>query len=279
VSELNYIQACVLGLVQGLTEFLPVSSSGHLVLSQKALGLPSHSPEMLLFDVVSHIGTVLAVFLVFRKSFGEYLLRLVRECSPSYEGKRTAVLFTGYALAACVPTAAIGLGFKDHFESAFESLTAIGVGLLLTGTLLFVVGLAPRPTRGLRRIGWLRAVLIGVAQGCAIFPGVSRSGATICSALLLGVKKRWSAEFSFFIAVPPIIGAGLIKLKETCDLPPDQLNVVPWGPTILGAGVAFVSGFVALKLLIGLVIREKIHHFSYYCWTLGTTVLALAILG
>lgn len=273
MTELTYLQALVLGLVQGLTEFLPVSSSGHLAITQKLFGLPGSSPELLLFDVMSHVGTVLAVAIVFAGTFKAFAVRLVAESSRAFNGKRTAWLVALLGVVACVPTAAIGLGFKDQFEASFESMTAIGVGLLVSGTLLFTVGRLPRPRRGWRRIGWWRAATVGIAQGAAILPGISRSGSTICIAMMLGIKRKWAAEFSFLIVVPPILGATLIKLRDTLELPADQLGVISWGPIVLGALAAFVSGVIALRLLLTLVIRDKLHHFCWYCWLLAAVVL------
>ncbi len=279
MADLTYFQAAVLGFVQGVTEFLPVSSSGHLVITQEMLGLPGDSPAMLLFDVVAHFGTLLAVFVVFSGTFLRFARRLAAELRPGFAGRRTAVMVACLGMIACVPTAVIGLAFKDEFESAFDSMGSTGFGLLVTGALLFAVGRLPRPRRGWRRIGWWRAGLVGLAQGCAILPGISRSGSTICTAMMLGIKRRWAAEFSFLIAVPPIVGAGLIKLKDTFDLPAEQLGTIIWGPTLAGATVSFVSGAIALRVLMGLVVRDKIQYFAYYCWPLGVTVLLWSFLA
>ncbi len=279
MTELDFLNACVLGLVQGLTEFQPVSSSGHLVLTQKALSLESHSPTLLLFDITTHVATLIAVAVVFRASIFQYTQRLIRELSPSFTGKRTACTVATLAAVACIPTAAIGFTFRGAFERAFDSMPANAIGLLVTGSFLHCIGRLPRPRRGWRRFGWWRAVAIGVAQGCAILPGVSRSGSTICTGILLGIKRRWAAEFSFLIAVPPIVGAGLIQWRETLELPAEQLDRIPWGPIIVGSVVAFLSGAYALRILLRLVVRDKLHHFSYYCWTLGLAVLAITLLG
>ncbi len=277
MAELGFLNACLLGLVQGLTEFLPVSSSGHLVLTQKLLNLESHSPELLLFDISTHVATVIAVAVVFRVTLLRYVSRLARELRPSFAGRRTACMIAGLAIVACIPTAIIGFTFRGTFERAFDSLPANAIGLLVTGTLLYSIGRLPRPRRGWRRFGWWRAAIIGVAQGCAILPGVSRSGSTICIGIFLGIKRRWVAEFSFLIAMPPILGAGLIQWRETLELPTEQLQAIPWGPIIAGSVVAFLSGAYALRILLRLVVRDKLHHFSYYCWALGLVVLTKAV--
>jgi len=276
VTGLSYVQGLWLGVLQGLTEFLPVSSSGHLVILQQAFGLKGDAPEMLLFDIMTHMGTLLAVLVVFGGTFGKFLGALVTEGRLGYRGRHTSWWVLVLAVVACVPTAAIGLGFEDRFTRAFNSLYATGVGLLLTGTLLFVSGRFPRPRRGWRRIGWWRAALVGVAQGAAILPGLSRSGSTIATAMMLGMKRRWAAQFSFLIVIPPILGASLIQLRETFDLPPVVLEAMPWGPIMLGSAVSFVVGVGALRILLRVVIRDKLRYFSLYCWPLGIAILIWA---
>ena len=275
MNDLTYVQALILGIVQGLTEFLPVSSSGHLAVSQRLMNLDADSHAMLLFDVASHLGTLLAVVAVFAGTFRLYLRRLWSESRRSFTGRRMAWRIAGLGLCASIPTALIGLLFKDTLEAAFGKPVWIGVALLVTGTLLHAVGRIPRPRRGWRRFGPGRAVLVGLAQGAAILPGISRSGATICTAMLIGLRRRWAAEFSFFIAVPAILGAALLKAKDTLDLPADQIAAIPKGPILLGAAAALVSGYLALRLLLTAVHRAKLQYFCYYCWLAGVVVLVL----
>ncbi|MCP4246158.1 MAG: undecaprenyl-diphosphate phosphatase [bacterium] len=273
MNDLDTIQALVLGIIQGLTEFLPVSSSGHLAIAQRLMHLEADSHSMLLFDVASHLGTLAAVVWVFAGTFRRYLRRLLAERGPDYAGRRIAWRLAGLGVAASIPTALIGLYFKDPFEAAFAKPTWIGVGLLTTGTLLFVTGRLPRPRRGWRQFGVMRALLVGVVQGAAILPGISRSGSTICAAMACGLRRRWAAEFSFFIAVPAICGAALIKLEDTLELSSAELAAVPTVPIAVGALVALVSGVFALRLLLSSVRRGRLQHFCYYCWLLGAIVL------
>lgn len=275
MNELDYLQALILGVVQGLTEFLPISSSGHLAVAQRLMDLNPASHAMLLFDVGSHLGTLLAVIYVFAGTFRRYVQRLFAESRSSFVGRRIAWPIAGLGVCASVPTALIGLVFKDPLEAAFDKPIWIGVGLLLTGTLLFVTGKIPRPRRGWRRFGVGRALLVGIAQGAAIMPGVSRSGSTICVAMLAGFRRRWAAQFSFFIAAPAICGAALIKANDSFGLPPAELAAIPKGPILLGAVAALLSGYVALRLLLAAVHRAKLQHFCYYCWLLGVTVIVL----
>ncbi|MFQ5413403.1 MAG: undecaprenyl-diphosphate phosphatase [Phycisphaerae bacterium] len=273
MDALGYGDALLLGLVQGLTEFLPVSSSGHLALTQTWLGLESGSDTLLLFDVVAHFGTVLAIMVVLGRSGMVFLRRLWAERAAAWRGHRHACHVMVLCLAATVPTAAIGLGFKDKLESAYDDPGIIGLCLLLTGSLLALMAVVPRPRRGWKQFGVWRAALIGVAQGLAILPGISRSGATICAALGLGLRRRWAAEFSFLIAMPAICGAVALKIKDTLDLPAAALADTPWGPILAGSVVSFATGVVALRLLLAAVRSANLHFFAIYCWLLGALVL------
>ena len=279
MTELSYASAIVLGLIQGLTEFLPVSSSGHLVIAQRLLGLDSGAPALLLFDVVTHLGTLLAVTIVFAGTFGKFVARLAAESSSGYSGRRCAWTVALLGLVACIATAAIGLGFKEPLERSFSSIVGTGVGLLITGTLLFLSGRVARPRRGWRRIVWWRAFLVGVSQGIAIVPGISRSGSTICAAIFLGIKRRWAAQFSFLILVPAILGAGAIKMGDTFALPPEALSAMPWGAIVVGAAASLASGVVALRVLLALVVTDRLQHFCYYCWGLGAIVVVWGVVG
>ena len=272
MSKLDYARAALLGIIQGLTEFLPVSSSGHLAIAQRWLACDPGGPPMLLFDVLVHVGTLAAVGWVFAGSFHRFLRRLTRESSRSWPHRRHAWRIVFLAVAATIPTAAIGLLFKREFEAAFDRPRSIGLGLLITAVLLAITAWLPRQGRGWKAFyGW-QAVLVGVAQASAILPGISRSGATICVATFCGLHRRWAAEFSFLIAIPPILGGAALKLNDAFQLPPAQLADLPWGPIIGGAFVALVTGIFALKLLLSVVRRAKLHYFALYCGLLGLLI-------
>ncbi len=286
---MSYLQAIVLGVIQGLTEFLPVSSSGHLALVQHWMDLDAESSSMLLFDVATHLGTLLAVVVVFFSTFVLFFRRLIVELrsepQPNPERQRPwlvrnaawRVLLLG--VVASIPTGVLGLGFKDHFKAAFGNPIAIGVALLITGGLLFVSGRVPRPRKTWRQFGILGALAVGFAQGLAITPGISRSGATICTGLLCGLKRRWSAEFSFLIAFPAICAAAASEIKDVLELPSDQLADIPTGPILVGSLVAAVVGYAALRMLLAAVRRAKLIYFSYYVWVIGALVIVLGLTG
>ncbi len=264
---ISSLQAAILGLVQGLTEFLPVSSSGHLVLLQKLMGFCE--PE-LLFDVSVHVGTLFAVIVVFRADLYAMLRGLWATDQEARQGRRLLLL----VIAGSIPTGIIGLTFKDTFESLFCSSTTVGVALLITGLILMATRFAPLATRGLAKTGWGRAVLIGVAQGLAITPGISRSGATIAAGLLLGLERELAARFSFVLSIPAILGALALQIKDM-----EAPTQTTWAPLIVGAVVAAITGYIALKLLLKLVKGGRLHWFAYYCWALGIAALAWSYWG
>ncbi len=276
MTGLDYFNAALLGAIQGLAEFLPISSSGHLALTQRMMGLDPAGGEMLLFDVLAHLGTLIAVLIVFWRSATRFARRLTRELGGHVTGRRNACRVALLGIVATIPTGAIGLGFKDKFEAAFDNPTTIGVCLLITGVLLAVLVKAQRGRRGWKDYRWWEAALVGIAQGMAILPGISRSGATICMASYCGWRRRWAAEFSFLIAVPAIAGGTLLKITDTLDLPSEVLQSVAWGPILFGSAISLVIGIFALKILLDAVRRAKLHYFAAYCWLVGLMVLTMA---
>ncbi len=273
MSELDYFNAVLLGFIQGLTEFLPISSSAHLALTQRWMGLSPNSPTMLLFDVIVHFATLIAVGYVFARPMMKFLNRLKRESSSSWSGKRFAWPVAWCVILASIPTAIIGLTFKQPLEQSFDDPVWIGIGLLITGVLLMLWRIVGTGTRGWRSFRWWQAIFVGIAQGCAISPGISRSGATICMASYCGLRHRWAAQFSFLIAMPAIVGGVMIKLRDTFALSSDVLSDIAWGPVILGSVVSLVVGVIALRILLQMIRRAKLHYFSFYCWIVGLYIV------
>ncbi|MEK7711124.1 MAG: undecaprenyl-diphosphate phosphatase [Planctomycetota bacterium] len=274
MSELTYLEALVLGVIQGLTEFLPVSSSAHLAFTQRWMGLQADSPSMFMFDGLSHVGTLVSVAVVFRESIGRFAVQFIRECSAHWTGRRNAWRIALLGMVASVPTAVIGLGFKEQLEADFGRPRWIGAELIFTGFLLATMVFLPRGRRGLKKFVWWQAALIGAAQGAAIVPGISRSGATICTASFFGLRRRWAAEFSFFIAFPAILGATAIQFKDLLAQGGAAMGQLPWGPIVMGSLVSLLIGILSLELLVQAVMRAKLHYFAVYCWLLGGLVLA-----
>ncbi|MCB0421884.1 MAG: undecaprenyl-diphosphate phosphatase [Bdellovibrionales bacterium] len=270
---MDLLQSLILGVIQGLTEFLPVSSSGHLVVFQKWLGVEQHS---LAFDVAAHLGTLMAVITVYRKS-----LVAVLRGSASYLKTRKltpAVWLFVVTFVGSLPTAFIGLAFKEQFESLFSNLTAVSIFLCITGVVLFFsdryqvesehsARVDLNDLKDTKMISLTKALLIGVAQGLAIAPGVSRSGSTIAVALFLGVKRQAAAQFSFALSVPAVLGAALLQLKDISEFSNEVL-------LSLGVGfvVSYMAGLAGLLGLLFLVQKGRLRYFSFYLWIFGGAV-------
>ncbi len=276
MSELDYLSAVLLGVIQGLTEFLPISSSGHLALIQRWRGLDPTSTTMLLFDVFAHLGTLVAIAIVFAGQIKPFVRRLVLESSQSWSRRRYAWRIAMLGAVATVSTVAIALPFQETFESAFDKPRWIGVCLIVTGCLLAALAYVPRGRRGWGKFSFLRAFLVGISQAVAILPGISRSGATICVATYCGLRRRWAAQLSFLIAAPAIAGAAAVKILDARNLPSDHLAAVENGPILVGSVVSLIVGVIALRLLLAAVNRAKLHYFAPYCWIVGVGVLVWA---
>ena len=264
------IQAIILGLIQGITEFLPVSSSGHLEIGKHLYGLDMTGSESLTFDVVVHAGTALSTVVVFRKDIGRIIAGLL-EFRWNDE-----TWFASYILISMIPTAIIGLAFEDQITALFEGqLLLVGAMLVLTGILLFLADRAKETTKS---VFALDAFVIGLAQAIAILPGVSRSGATISTSVLLGVDRHKAARFSFLMVLPIILGKTLLDTK---DIIAGQAAGVEVDVTtlLLGLAAAFISGVLACNWMITLVRRAKLKYFSYYCFSIAAIVLLSQFFG
>ena len=246
----------ILGIIQGLTEFLPVSSSGHLVIFQSLFDLP-HS---IAFDVIVHLATGLAVIVYFWKNILEL-----------FTTKRKMLW---YLMVGTVFTGILGLTFKDFFESLFSSVFAVGWFLILTGLIIVLAEWIGKGRRKLEEMNIWDAVLIGLAQGCAIAPGLSRSGTTISASLGRNFDRTSAARFSFLLSIPAILGAGLVQSKAIIKA--GTIGIGIW-PLILGFAAAFVSGLIAIKIFMNIIQRTSIRGFAYYCFIVGILVLILSV--
>jgi len=275
-SSLNVFSAAILGAIQGLTEFLPVSSSGHLVLFENLFGFNPEKPEMLLFDLATHVGTVAAIFIVFRKSIAAFLRNLMASGKYGTSAidiykKSPSVHILVLAIFATVVTGVLGLLFKEYFASARGSLAIVASMWVITGTLLLITDWRKKTRLGLRQFAIWQAIVVGLAQAAAIMPGISRSGATICAAILIGLHRRWAVEFSFLIAIPAILGAAVIQLvKYFAEINSGSL---PLSSVVTGSVVAALVGILALKLLIKTSRTANLRFFAFYCYILAGFVL------
>jgi undecaprenyl-diphosphatase len=268
-------QAVILGIVQGLTEFLPVSSSGHLVLGQIFFGMTESS---LAFNISVHMGTLGAVVAVYFADIRSMLVSVV-SCLSDIVKKQSVHLESDahlrlalLILAGSVPTALIGLGLKQFEEILFTSSRLVGGMLLVTGTILWISRGFYRTEKTGKPLDFKRALMIGISQGLAVIPGISRAGTTIACGMFSGLDRQTAARFSFLLSIPAILGAEFISILESLDQGM-QLDAA----VIYGTLVAFVSGLIALKLLIKLVHAGKFHLFAPYCWLIGILVLLSTI--
>jgi undecaprenyl-diphosphatase len=263
---MNWWESILLGLLQGLTEFLPVSSSGHLVLGQHVLGLEAGS-DGVLFEVMLHFGTVMSIAWVYRQRLGllaaDILGALVKPATwvGAYR-ERPNVRLGAHVLLTMIPTGLVYVLFGDAIEGAFGSPRLAAGMLLVTGTLLL---LTMWSNKGSRPVGPLNALLIGLAQAAAMIPGISRSGATICTALYQKIQPEEAADFSFLMLLPVVIGATALKLGEAASV----MNTAAWEIMLPGVLAAFLSGILAIRLVIAFVRQGRFHLFAAYCFVVG----------
>ena len=251
-------EAAVLGFVQGATEFLPVSSSGHLVITQSVLG---SATQGMLFEVAVHVATLLSILLVYRA-------RIVGLASGVLKGDREALAYVGLIVTATIPIVIAGRLAQDRIEALFDNPMVSGVGLLVTGVVLWSSrgGIA----RGAReRPALTAAVLIGLAQVCAVVPGISRSGMTVVAALWLGVYAEEAAAFSFLMAIPAIAGAAVLQIPNL-----GSASALGITPLLVGSAVAAATGVLAIRTFVAMLDKRSFHLFAPYCWLVGGAFLS-----
>ncbi|WP_424961585.1 undecaprenyl-diphosphate phosphatase [Ekhidna sp.] len=254
---MSWIEALILGIIQGLTEFLPVSSSGHLEIGSVLLN--AQSSDNLLFAVTVHLATALATIAVFKNDIVELLRDIFKfEWNDSTQ-------FAAKIILSMIPVFVVAVFFKDQIEALFiGNLLLVGSMLLITGGLLLF---AHYKNDGTRSVGFVGAIIIGIAQAFAVLPGISRSGSTIATALILGVERSKAARFSFLMVLIPILGASLLEIMDyTENTAAHSINA---SSLIIGFLAAFISGFIACKWMIKIVKRGKLTYFAIYCFIVG----------
>ena len=268
---MDIIQAIIIGLIQGLTEFLPVSSSAHLIFAQQALGVAEVG---LAFDVLLHVGTLVAVIVYFFNDIVNmikgFLLSLVDLKNGNFMGELKKDPYKKLAwltILATIPIGIVGVLFNDIVESMFMGLTVPAFLLLITGCLLYVSQRMNTGRIDVRNITLKEALIMGCGQALAILPGLSRSGTTIAAGLFAGLDKEFAAKFSFILSIPAILGAAVFQLK---DLSGGSVEI---GACIAGFIVAAISGYLAISFLLKIVREKSLDIFAYYCWIVGIIVL------
>jgi undecaprenyl-diphosphatase len=267
-------QAVILGLVQGLTEFLPVSSSGHLVFVPKLFGFTNPGVA---FDVLLHFATLVALLVYFWKDlidltlgFLSALISSIRTFSLNSFFINDSAKTSLFIIVASIPTAIIGFWGEPIFEKLFDSISAVGLFLLLTGLILYLSEIVPKRNKNCPQMLWYDAVLIGIGQGLAIAPGLSRSGTTIGAAFFCGLERKFAARFSFLLAIPAIFGATLFKIPDIFSMV--AVNNFFW-PYFWGFITAFVSGYLAIKYFLALIQKISLKSFAYYCFIVGLLIM------
>ena len=267
---MEWFQAIILGLVQGLTECLPVSSSGHLAIGREILGVEASGD--LVFEVAVHAATVLATIVVFRKQILDLLKGLFKF---RYNDETDYVC---KILVSMIPVFVVGMFFKDFVEGLFSSLLVVGIALVVTSALLFFSDRKPVAVSGKEErngISFWQALLVGLGQALAVIPGLSRSGTTISTGLLCGVKRENVAQFSFLMVLIPILGEAFLDLVGG-DMSASSIGALPLA---LGFVSAFVSGLFACKVMIALVKKAKLKWFALYCVLVGLSVILYTVLS
>lgn len=290
---MNFFEAVFLGIIQGLTEFLPVSSSGHLAIFKELLGVKTPTgASAITFDILLHIGTLIAVVLAFHKDIKKMITEFAFMMRDIFLNAKTFITnkirneeepyikiisgsyrkFVLMVIVATIPTGIIGLLLKDVVETAASNLIIIGIALFITAVLLLIADISENLRKTPKNIPLWQTAIVGVVQGIATIPGISRSGATIASSLFLGFDKKFAMKFSFIMSIPAIIGALILDIK---DVNFSEMGGQMWGYYIVGMIFALIVGYFCIRVVNYLIKERKFKYFAAYCAIAG----AVAIIG
>ncbi len=256
---MEILKSILLGIIQGLTEFLPISSSGHLVIFQKLMGFKSNR---LTLNVFLHFGTLIPVIIIFWRD--------IRKLVTFKKDRRH---LTWLILIGIIPTGLIGILLEDFFVQLFSSTLITGFMLIITGLMLYLAEQLSNTYKNIDDFKFNNAIIVGLAQGMAIIPGISRSGSTIVASLLQGLNREEAARYSFLLSVPVIFGASMLKINETLKI---GLTGLSWNSIIAGTFAAAIAGYFAIRYLLHILRTGSLIIFSYYCWTIGLLVIIIA---
>lgn len=286
MTSLDWLESIILGVIQGLTEFLPISSDGHLAIGQAVFeslrGSDRSGSDKILLDIILHLGTLVAVLIYYRAWFRPLWAGLKQGTKTPVAGPIQAEFVPGnfkefvhvslLAIVATIPTVGVVLVLKKTFEAAHDSLVIDALGFWFTALILWLCQKLPGGTKTRTTMTWKDAFLIGLAQGFAPLPGVSRSGLTVATALVRGLQPAWAAIFSLWMSIPAISGALLMEVKDLLETPPHNGQLVTMG--LVGAVVSGVVGYGAIVWLVKIVQSRRLNLFSWYLVGLGAVVLA-----
>ncbi len=275
---MNYFEAVILGIVQGLAEFLPISSSGHLAILENFFGISEEN--MVFFAVLLHLGTLIAVFIVFRSDIWELLKELLLTIKDLCTGKglqleeRPVRKLGIMILVSCVPTAVIGLIFGDLFGSMYSYPALVASMFIITGILLLIAEKFGGGERDIDKLNYRNSIFVGIVQGLAIIPGISRSGSTLFASLICKLDREFAVKFVFLISIPTILGSFILELPDGIKT---GLSDGEAGPVAVGMLVSFLSGLFAIKVMLKIVKNNKLKYFSYYLFVIGVGIIVKSI--
>ena len=275
---MTYLQAVILGLVQGLAEFLPISSSGHLALLENFFGIKEDS--VLLYAVLLHFGTLVAVFVCFWKDIVELVKELFVTISDLVKGRglrldeRPVRKLGVMIIISCIPTAIIGFLFGDVFEGFYSKPLIIACMFIVTAIMLLIAEKLGTGHRNIEKMNVRNALFIGIVQGIAIIPGISRSGSTLFSSLLVQLDRAFAVKYVFLISIPTILGSVILELPDGIK---SGLGGANLGPVIVGVLVSFLCGLFAIKIMLKIVQNRKLQYFSYYLFILAAAVIIFTL--
>lgn len=276
---MTLIQAIILGIFQGISEFLPISSSGHLVILQHFFGIKEGN---LFFTEMLHFGTLISIVIVYFNDIIKIIVEFFKMLGSGIKNKKFKIVNDYQKLAlliiiGSIPTAIIGFLFEDFFKKLYSSsILPIGVAFLITGLLLWIANKKPHENKKVSNMTILDSLTIGIFQGIAIIPGISRSGSTIVAGLLRGLDRSLATEFSFLLALPATFGAGLFGITDVIKT---GSTAVIDGPLIIGILLSTIVGVFAIKFLIKMLKKDKLHYFSYYLWIIGFITIISDLIG
>ena len=266
---MTLIQAIILGIIQGVAEFLPISSSGHLVVLQNFFGIKEGN---LFFTEMLHFGTLISIFIVYFNDIINIIVEFFKMIGDGIKNKKFRIK-NGYQklglliIVGSIPTAIIGILFEDFFENFYSSsLLPIGIAFMITGLLIWIANKRPYENKNVKNMSFLDSFIIGTFQGIAIIPGISRSGSTIVAGLFRGLDRSLATEFSFLLALPATFGAGLLGIR---DVVKTGSELAFTAPLLIGMALSTIIGVFAIKFLISILKKDKLYYFSYYLWTIG----------
>ena len=273
---MTYVTSFLLGLVQGVAEFLPISSSGHLAIAQNLLGLEGAGSVPEFFDVLLHLGTLIAVFAAYWKDICDMVVELFRGIgdlahrstpSPVPPARRLILLI----IVGTLPLFAV-LPIRKSVQGLADNMVFVGAALIVTGFLLFLCDRVRKGRKTERSATWLDALLVGVGQAVATLPGVSRSGMTITAGCFVGYERRFAVRFSFLLSIPAVLGANILSLSDAAKA---GINTAEVPMYLLGVDTAAVSGYLCIRLLKYVADKGRFGAFAYYCWAVGILTLVL----